>query len=83
VFEAVVNAYQAVEDAKGKNHSIRITAQRQANLDVDKLVAIDAFTITDSGVGFTDTNFESFNTVDSRYKVARRLAFHLPQEPQN
>ncbi len=32
MFEAVVNAHQAIEEAGGKNHSIRIHAERQGSL---------------------------------------------------
>jgi hypothetical protein len=69
LFEAVVNAHQAIEEAGGRNHSIRIVAERQGNLDDDKPGPIEAFTITDTGIGFTAANFESFNTVDSLYKA--------------
>jgi hypothetical protein len=33
IFEAVMNAFQAIEEASGKDHYIRITAERQGNLD--------------------------------------------------
>jgi hypothetical protein len=69
LFEAVVNAHQAIEEAGGINHSIRIAAERQGNLDDDKPGPIEAFTVTDTGIGFTAANFESFNTVDSLYKA--------------
>ena len=69
LFEAVVNAHQAIEEAGGKSHSIRIVAERQGNLDDDKPGPVEAFTITDTGIGFTAANFESFNTVDSLYKA--------------
>jgi hypothetical protein len=70
LFEAVVNAQQAIEEAGGGNHSIRIVAERQGNLDDDKPGPIEAFTIADTGIGFTAANFESFNTVDSLYKAS-------------
>jgi hypothetical protein len=69
LFEAVVNSHQAIEEAGGERHSIRIVAERQGNLDDDKPGPIEAFTITDTGIGFTAANFESFNTVDSLYKA--------------
>jgi hypothetical protein len=71
LFEAVVNAHQAIEEAGGRNHSIRIVAERQGNLHDDKPGPIEAFTITDTGIGFTAANFESFNTVDSLSEAAR------------
>ena len=69
LFEAVVNAHQAIDEAGGGNHSICILAERQGNLDDDKPGPIEAFTVTDTGIGFTAANFESFNTVDSLYKA--------------
>ena len=52
LFEAVVNAHQAIEEAGDGNHSIRIVAERQGNLDDDKPGPIEAFMITDTGIGF-------------------------------
>jgi hypothetical protein len=69
MFEAAVNAHQAIEEAGEGNHSIRIVAERQGNIDDNKPGPIEAFTVTDTGIGFTAPNFESFNTVDSLYKA--------------
>lgn len=69
IFEAVMNAFQAIEEAGGKDHYIRIAAERRGNLDDGKPGPIEAFTIVDSGIGFTDENFDSFETVDSPYKA--------------
>ena len=33
LFEAVINAFQAIEEAGGKGHFIRIITERQGNLD--------------------------------------------------
>ena len=71
LFEAVVNALQAIEDAGGRNHKITITAEREGNLADDRPGPFEAFAITDTGVGFTDDNFRSFDTVDSSYKLSR------------
>ena len=71
LFEAVVNALQAIEDAGGRGHTITVTAERQGNLDDDKPGPFEAFTITDTGIGFNDDNFRSFDTVDSTYKLSR------------
>lgn len=70
VFEAVINAFQAIEEAGAPNgHTIRVHAGRERGLDDSKTRPFDEFAISDTGVGFTDGNFESFNTVDSPYKV--------------
>jgi hypothetical protein len=73
VFEAVINAFQAIEDpdAGPGPHEIQIVAERQGNLDDGKPGPIESFIITDTGVGFTDANYDSFDTVDSLYKATR------------
>lgn len=72
VFEAVINAFQAVEETgRANGHMIRIDATRQRTLDDFRHAPFDAFSVSDTGVGFTDGNYESFNTVDSPYKVRR------------
>jgi hypothetical protein len=73
VFEAVVNAFQAIEEsgAGPGPHEIQIVAERQGNLDDGKPGPIESFVISDTGVGFTDANYDSFNTVDSLYKAPR------------
>ena len=70
LFEAVVNAFQAIEECGGTGHRIDIRAERQQSLVNDKLTPIDGFTVTDTGVGFTDANYDSFNIVDSPYKAS-------------
>lgn len=69
LFEAVMNAFQAIEEAGGKGHTIRVIAERQSDLVKDKAGPVEAFTVIDSGIGFTDANFDSFETVDSPYKA--------------
>lgn len=71
VFEAVMNALQAIEDSGGTGHRITITAERQGSLDAARPGMIEAFAVTDTGVGFTDDNFRSFDTADSTYKESR------------
>jgi hypothetical protein len=71
VFEAVINSFHAIEEAASKNgHAIHIRATRERTLDDSRPAAFEAFSVSDTGIGFTDTNYESFNTVDSPYKVA-------------
>jgi hypothetical protein len=71
VFEATMNAFQAIREAQrpAGTGEIAIAVDREANL-VDKETApVIAFTITDNGIGFTDENFDSFNTLYSDYKL--------------
>jgi hypothetical protein len=66
-----MNSFQAIEEAGGPGHYVRIIAERQGNLDDEKPGPVEAFSVVDSGVGFTDRNFDSFETVDSPYKASR------------
>ncbi|MEV4251562.1 ATP-binding protein [Spirillospora sp. NPDC049652] len=80
LFEAVVNAVQAVDAAHGDMDSARIEVriirdQQQVVFKIDGerragagMGRITGFVITDNGVGFHDENMESFNTLDSEYK---------------
>lgn len=78
VFEAVVNSIQAIEEAGNLAQGV-ITVRvkrdlRQGNLrydDDDSLPNIIGFEIEDNGIGFNDKNFESFETADSTYKLAK------------
>jgi hypothetical protein len=74
MFEAVVNSFQAIEDANEPVQSpkIEIFVERDpvlSGLDVGENV--DGFTITDNGIGFNEDNLESFFTSDTQYKVSR------------
>ena len=71
VFEAVINSFHAIDEAASKNgHAVHIRASRERTLDDSRPAAFDAFCVSDTGIGFTDTNYGSFNTVDSPYKAA-------------
>lgn len=70
VFEAVINAFQAIEETDRRNgHVIRIEGTRQRTLDDSPHAPFEAFSISDTGIGFTDGNYDSFNIVDSPYKA--------------
>jgi len=74
LFEAVINAFQAIQEARDvAAHRIAIDIQREVvGLDLgDKRPPITGFTVADTGVGFNDANFDSFNTAYSEYKLAR------------
>jgi hypothetical protein len=71
VFEAVINSFQAIEEAgAGNGHAIHIRATRELTLDNSRSAAFEAFSVSDTGIGFMDANYESFDTVDSPYKAA-------------
>jgi len=82
LFEAVVNSIHATEEAGVANargkiaiEIIRNSNQGELALDESKKRGPDAqpdilgFKITDTGVGFTDENMDSFRTLDSDYKA--------------
>lgn len=77
LFEAIVNSFQAIEDADGGSDShIKITIVRdnsQLSLDLEEKgnSPICGFIIEDNGIGFNKANFEAFETSDSLAKQAR------------
>ena len=73
LFEAVMNSFQAIHDSEAKHdHKIIISVEREAGLlSAEEDQPISAFEIMDTGVGFNDDNFESFNTAFSEHKVDR------------
>ncbi len=74
VFEAIVNSITAIAEAGGTPGTIRIRIgrDRQESLDLhgNALSDIDYFVIEDDGIGFTEANYRSFDTMDSRAKEA-------------
>lgn len=75
LFEAVINAFDAIEDAqKGRNGRITISILRettQTRLDVGGNPDIIGFSIEDNGIGFTEVNFNSFLTSDTEHKYEK------------
>ncbi len=74
VFEAVVNSIHSIEEKGNRDNgkiTLRINRSTQESLDFDakSLPSILGFTITDNGCGFDETNFKSFETLDSDHKM--------------
>ncbi|MEI4931557.1 ATP-binding protein [Aeromonas caviae] len=74
VFEAVVNSIHSIEEKGNSDNGkvvLRINRTTQESLDFDakSLPPILGFTITDNGCGFNETNFKSFETLDSDHKI--------------
>src|SRR5690606_39069795 len=74
VFEAVVNSIHSIEEKKNSDNGrviLRINRATQESLDFDakSLPPILGFTMTDNGCGFDETNFKSFETLDSDHKI--------------
>jgi hypothetical protein len=79
LFEAVVNAIQAVPDESGfdagtADIEVRIVRGPQIGFEFELATQsayvepITAFIVRDNGVGFDDRNMESFQTLDTEYK---------------
>ncbi len=78
VFEAVINSIQAIEEAGDLSKGlITIRVKRDLNQTSlglegdDTLPNITGFDIEDNGIGFTNENFDSFQTADSTYKLVK------------
>jgi hypothetical protein len=73
MFEAVVNAFQAIEDAGEtvSSPSIEIVVERDPVLPgVDMDGDVNDFTVIDNGIGFNEGNLDSFFTSDTQYKLS-------------
>lgn len=73
VAEVIVNAIhaiQAVGDMATEKGKISVYVIRSGQLEIDEdKTAIDGFEISDNGIGFTDENRESFDTLYSDLKI--------------
>ena len=82
VFEAVINSVHAIEEADISSEAglIRVSIDRAAaqhrladpnnkKPGPEPLGDIRGFAITDNGIGFNDTNFSAFLTLDTDHKV--------------
>lgn len=78
IYEAVTNSLQAIMSAKEKRGCVKVHIIREADTlfsksdnenDRQSTSKIVGFTIEDNGIGFTDENFSSFETLDSEHKL--------------
>src|SRR5688572_7434469 len=74
VFEAIANSLDAVRERGTPGHIEVDVVRGGGQLELgDELYStreqIRGFSIRDDGIGFTDSNFESFCTADSQQKV--------------
>ena len=71
IVEVVVNAIQAIESNGETNGKIAIRVQRGEQLEMDGgLPEIRSFEIEDNGIGFTDENLESFDTLYTDLRIS-------------
>lgn len=70
--EMIVNAIQAIEAQKISDGQIDIIVERSSQEELDKKVPpVAIFLIKDNGIGFTDENRDSFDTLYSDYKLSQ------------
>lgn len=71
IVEVVVNAIQAIESAKGiSNGLVEIIVKREPQIDLyESAPEVDGFEVVDNGIGFTDLNRDSFDTLYSAHKI--------------
>jgi hypothetical protein len=71
IVEVVVNAIQAIDQKGASSGEVKIRAIRSAQLETDGgLSDITGFEIQDNGIGFTDENRDSFDTLYSDLKIS-------------
>ena len=71
VVDVIVNAIEAIEAKKETEGEITILVRRSKQVELDgSTPAVEGFEITDNGIGFTDENTESFDTLYSDQKIA-------------
>lgn len=77
LYEAVVNSIQAIEEGSATKTGIieiELIRSTQAKIEFNKtetLPEIVDFHIKDNGIGFNESNFESFNFAHSTYKFTK------------
>lgn len=74
VFEAVANSIQAIEEISGlSNGFINVKLIRDSDLfdETGTEGKIQSITIEDNGVGFNSSNFDSFCTSETTYKLEK------------
>lgn len=70
IVEVVVNAIQAIEGKNESNGKIIIIAKRAPQISTDGTLSdIESFEIKDNGIGFTNENRKSFDTLYSEHKI--------------
>ncbi|MDA9435688.1 hypothetical protein XH88_28630 [Bradyrhizobium sp. CCBAU 51627] len=72
LFEAVMNSFQAIKDAKLPKGAgiVTVGVSRETGTFLkEENPPIVGFEVTDNGIGLDDENFDSFNTAFSRRKV--------------
>jgi hypothetical protein len=71
LYEAIHNAFQAIEDGGGDGNLIMIEIERLPDMLHKGVARPISFTVTDTGIGFNEENAKSFSQprVDTRRTV--------------
>lgn len=78
LFEAIINSIHSIDEQRKNEEpniitdgkiTIRVIRDSQISSDETSKPEIVGFEITDDGVGFNNDNFNSFQTLDSEYKI--------------
>ncbi len=70
IVETIVNAIQAIDNKKEKSGVVTIIVERSGQIDLeDTIPNVKKFIVIDNGIGFTDENRESFDTLYSDQKI--------------
>lgn len=70
ITEVIVNAIHAIETRGSVDGKIKVLVYRSPQIESDdSLSAIESIKIIDNGIGFTDENRNSFDTLYSDYKI--------------
>ncbi len=71
IVEVLVNSIEAIESKKKINGEVKIIIIRskQQKIDDSSIPEVEGFEIIDNGIGFTDENRNSFDTLYSDYKI--------------
>lgn len=71
VVDVIVNAIEAIEAKEKTEGKVTIFVRRSKQTEIGGgTPAVEGFEITDNGIGFTDENRESFDTLYSDQKIA-------------
>lgn len=70
LIEVIVNGIQAIESNGGTSGRIVIRAIRDKQIEIDgSLPDVTGFEVEDNGVGFTEENRKSFDTLYTDFKI--------------
>jgi hypothetical protein len=73
LFDAVVNAFDAIEETGRRDGKIEIYIFRDDSLFSSQgdIASVNSFLIIDNGIGFTEKHFQAFQTGDTTFKLQK------------